>query len=65
MTFPTLPTRCACPAGGRVIAVRPGQDATRRGAIDIATRLDPLVEREVRDVFFCAACARWWKARAA
>lgn len=64
-TNPTLPPRCACPAGGPIVAVRPGQDATRRGAIDLFTRLDPLVEREVPDVFFCAACAPWWKARAA
>lgn len=64
-TDPTLPLSCSCPAGGPVIAVRPGQNAMRRGAIDIATRRDPLVEREVRDAFWCAACAPWWKAVAA
>jgi hypothetical protein len=64
-TDPTLPTRCPCPAGGPIVAVKPGQDATRRGAIELFTRQNPLVEGAVADRFWCAACAPWWKARAA
>jgi hypothetical protein len=60
-TDPTLPSRCPCPAGGAVIAVKPGQDAVRRGAVDIATRRDPLVEAEVPDRVFCRACWPFWR----
>jgi hypothetical protein len=58
---PTLPLACSCPAGGPIVAVRPGQDAVRRGAVDLFNRKDPLVEAEVRDQFWCAACAPWWR----
>lgn len=58
---PTLPLSCSCPAHGPIIAVRPGQDAMRRGAVDLFTRLDPMVEAEVADQFWCAACAPWFR----
>lgn len=58
---PTLPARCSCPARGPVIAVRPGQDAVRRGAIDLFTRLDPLLEGATADQFWCAVCWPWFR----
>jgi hypothetical protein len=64
-TDPTLPTRCPCPAGGPIIAVKPGCDATRRGAIDLFTRQNPLVEAEVPDRVFCRACWPWWRGEVA
>ena len=38
------------------MAVQVGQNGERRGAVDLFTRLDPLIERPVPDVLFCRAC---------
>lgn len=58
---PTLPLSCSCPARGPVIAVRPGQDAVRLGAVNLFTRRDPLLEGATADQFWCAACAPWFR----
>lgn len=47
--------RCGCGCA-TVFAVRPGQDPERRGAVDLFTRRDPLVEAGAPDAFFCAPC---------
>lgn len=47
--------RCGCAPGVPIFAIRPGQDAERRGAIDLFTRLDPLVEAGAPDVAWCRA----------
>jgi hypothetical protein len=48
--------RCLCPARGPIVAVRPGLDAVRRGAVDLFNRKDTLIEGEVRDQFWCSKC---------
>lgn len=48
--------RCGCPVAGPVVAIKPGFEGERRGAVDLFTRLDPLVERPVPDAIWCAAC---------
>jgi hypothetical protein len=35
--------RCAC-GSAAIIAIRPGLEPLRRGAVDIVTRCDPLTE---------------------
>ena len=51
--------RCAC-GSLSIVAVRPGLDPLRRGAIDLFTRADPLVEGRP-DAVWCRACwmTRW------
>ncbi len=46
-----------CGCGSRqIIAVQPGYEGARRGAVDIATRRDPIVDRPVPDVLWCGPC---------
>ena len=60
MTDPSLATlRCGC-GSESIFALRPGVDPERRGAVDLFTRLDPLVSIGAPDVAWCAAC--WSKA---
>ena len=47
--------RCGCGCSD-LVAIKPGQEPVRRGAVDLFTRLDPLVERGAPDVAWCAAC---------
>lgn len=47
--------RCGCGCAD-VFAVRPGVAPARRGAIDLFTRLDPLVTIGVPDAFWCRPC---------
>jgi hypothetical protein len=51
--------RCAC-GSQAIVAVRPGLDPLRRGAIDLFSRADPLVEGRP-DAVWCRACwvTRW------
>ncbi|HEY5306634.1 MAG TPA: hypothetical protein VIJ52_08230 [Pseudolabrys sp.] len=51
--------RCTC-GSPDIVALRPGQDAERRGAVDLFTRLDPIVETGAPDMCWCRAC---WTAR--
>lgn len=60
MRDPTLAAfSCAC-GSADVFAVRPGLEVVRRGAVDLFSRLDPVVEGRV-DVCWCLACwsKRW------
>lgn len=43
-----------------VFAVRPGYEGARRGAVDLFTRLDPIVDRPVPDEVWCKPC--WLRA---
>lgn len=56
--------RCAC-GSAEVVAIRVGMEPGHRGAIDLFTRLDPLIERGSPDVFWCRACWPAAKRRAA
>lgn len=47
--------RCGC-GSAAIMALRPGQDAVRRGAVDLFTRLDPLLVADVPDVAWCDGC---------
>lgn len=44
---------CGCPT---IFSVRPGVEPARRGAIDLFTRLDPLVTIGSPDTFWCRPC---------
>ncbi len=47
--------RCAC-GSEDLASIRPGQEPLRRGAVDLFTRVDPLVEIGTPSVGFCMAC---------
>jgi hypothetical protein len=49
--------RCAC-GSGAILAIRPGLEPARRGAVNIRTRVDPLVARGVPDAAWCVVCWR-------
>jgi hypothetical protein len=49
--------RCAC-GSAAILAIRPGLEPLRRGAVDIVTRSDPLVARGTPDAAWCAVCWR-------
>jgi hypothetical protein len=51
---PTLAT-VTCPCGAPPFAIRPGVEPVRRGAIDLWTRLDPLIDGRV-DQVWCLVC---------
>lgn len=55
----TLAIQCSCGAPD-IIALRPGVEPLRRGAVDLFTRLDPLVEIGEPATAWCAAC---WDAK--
>lgn len=50
-----LDWRCAC-GSDDIMAVTAGRDGERRGAVDLFTRANPLIERPVADVYRCAPC---------
>jgi hypothetical protein len=47
--------RCGC-GSPTIFSVRPGVEPLRRGAIDLFTRLDPVLVAGVPDVAWCLAC---------
>jgi hypothetical protein len=49
--------RCAC-GSAAILAIRPGLEPLRRGAVDIVTRSDPLIARGAPDAAWCAVCWR-------
>lgn len=53
----SLACGCGCT---EIMAIRPGQEPEHRGAVDLFTRLDPIVTIGVPDVAWCAPC---WMAR--
>lgn len=56
----TLPgALCAC-GEAELFSVKPGTEPLRRGAVDLFTRLDPLIDGGVADQFWCRAC---WMAK--
>jgi hypothetical protein len=59
MTEPSLLTlRCSC-GSPDILALRPGVDPERLGAVHIFTREDPLVTVGEPDVGYCRTC--WFK----
>lgn len=56
VSIPSLAAlRCGC-GSSEVMALRPGQDAARRGAVDLFSRLDPLVDAGAPDAAWCMGC---------
>lgn len=49
--------RCAC-GSAAVMAIRPGLDPVRRGAVDLFTRVDPLTHTGAPDAAWCLVCWR-------
>lgn len=52
---PLITTRCAC-GSSAIFSIKPGEEPRRRGAVDLFTRLDPLVETGAPDVVRCKPC---------
>jgi len=50
--------RCSC-GSADVMAVKPGVEPLRRGAVDLFTRLDPLTEKGEPSVAWCRECWPW------
>jgi hypothetical protein len=47
----------ACDCGATELhAIQPGVDPERRGAVDLFTRADPIVDRGQPDKAWCEAC---------
>lgn len=57
MTPDLSAARCLC-GSPEIAAIKPGLEPERRGAIDLFTRVDPLVERGAPDVIWCLPCWR-------
>lgn len=54
--------RCEC-GSADLVAVRPGVEPARRGAIDLFSRLDPMIDTGERSMFWCAACWPYLRGR--
>lgn len=53
MKFPGV--QCFC-GDTEIFSIKPGLEGARRGAVDLFTRANPLVERPVPDVVLCFGC---------